>query len=144
MMDSYLRKWGMALVLSCVSCASSQYSITAQRQKVGLSYRASSRIHTKDHKKFCPPEGENILVSWDFSDEEFALVKKLLVLVRFYNQTEETQIHLLEKRRGADTFFFPCKQGSGGILSYKIVLLTASGNVVEEVKSRLWVEKIEA
>ncbi|MEM8628713.1 MAG: hypothetical protein AAGF04_01380 [Chlamydiota bacterium] len=129
-------------ILSITGCSFSPQALDVQRQIVTADYFASNRVGTKDTMRFSPTIGENLIVSWNCSDEEWNLDPQLALIVRLQDQEEKIQIHPLKRQRGAHIFFFPCFELGRQILCYKVVLIDRIGRELREEQSRLWVEKI--
>jgi hypothetical protein len=100
---------------------------------------ASTKINTPDPRQEDPPEGPRLLVCWKFPRELFCEGLSLSLTVRFWDHAEETLIYPLEKARSHHIFPFYGKK----ILTYKIDVLTQTGEVIETWEHHFWTKWIE-
>ncbi len=116
-----------------------------QQEWVDRNFLASSRIDTPDPRQQCPPEGQRLLVSWDFPKSLFKEELTLLVTVRLWDNTQDVLFHKMERKRDYAAFFFPNdKPGSDRrILTYRVQVLNGSGEVVETWNHHFWTELID-
>jgi hypothetical protein len=111
----------------------------AQKEKIDKSFLASSHILSPDPRQANPPEGESLLIRWDFPLSVFNENLTLQVKVRFYNTEEEVVIRPIIRKRDSCSLFFPHQQ----ILTYLIQALSDKGEVVSEWEHQFWVEWID-
>lgn len=105
-------------------------------------FLASSKVGTPDPRKEHPPEGQRLIVAWDFPKSLFLQNLRMIATVRFWDHREQIVTCLLERKRDTAAFFFPNKGLSekGKILTYLVQIVSDSGEVIETWEHPFWTE----
>lgn len=118
-------------------CSSNYFYV--QKEKIDKNFLASTHVHTPDPRQSCPPEGDSLIIRWDFPlsvfDEKLTLVSK----VRFCDAEEEVVIRSIFRKRDSCLLFFPNQQ----ILTYLIQAVSSNGRVVGQWEHQFWTEWID-
>lgn len=125
-----------------------------QQETVGVGFLASSVVGTPDPRQEDPPEGQRLLVGWDFPRSVFQKQIHLLISVRLWDYSLKEIVLPLERKRDAAAFFFPaCGSPSGSengpqngkgraIMTYRVQAVDREGNQVAVWDHQLWTEWI--
>ena len=116
-----------------------------QQEWVDRNFLASSHIRTPDPRQENPPEGQRLLVSWDFPRSVFEKRLQLSLTVRFWDDTQETFVQPIERKRDYAVFFFP-KDAEGAdrrILTYQVHAISEKGEIVGSWDHQFWTKLIE-
>lgn len=110
-----------------------------------VNFLASSHVGTPDPRRDDPPEGQRLLIGWNFPR---CMVEDGLVLwitVRLWDNTQDFVVQPIDRKRGSAAFYYPNKDDciDRRILTYKIEVLTSSGFLIETWKHHFWTELIE-
>ena len=101
-------------------------------------------MQTPDPRQENPTLGRRLAVSWDFPRSLFAKDLQLIVIVRFWDNTEETIVQPITRRRDFAVFFFPAASpDEKRILTYQVRAISAEGEVVGKWEHPLWTPLIE-
>ena len=115
-----------------------------QQDWVDRNFLASSWVQTPDPRQENPTLGRRLAVSWDFPRSLFAKDLQLIVIVRFWDNTEETIVQPITRRRDFAVFFFPAASpDEKRILTYQVRAISAEGEVVGKWEHPLWTPLIE-
>jgi hypothetical protein len=123
--------------LSLTGCSTNYFY--AQRERVDRNFLASTHIQTPDPRQLDPPEGDSLLIRWDFPLSVFEKDLTLIAKIRLWNTKEEVVIRPIERKRDSCSLFFPRQQ----ILTYLIQAVDAKGEVLSEWKHQFWTEWID-
>jgi len=101
-------------------------------------------VNTPDPRQEDPKTGERLAVSWEFPRSLFQKKLELHVTIRFWDNTEETFIQPIMRRRDFAVFFFPAKiQDKRRILTYQVRAISEEGEIVGSWEHPFWVPLIE-
>lgn len=110
-----------------------------QQEWVDGSHLASSHVGTPDPRQECPPEGQRILVAWRFPSFMVWEDLRLLLTVRYWDNTEQVKEEYVGKNRGVAAF--DCFEQR--ILTYRIQVVNGKGEIVETWEHQFWTELID-
>jgi hypothetical protein len=116
-----------------------RHHLYVQQEWVDRNFLASSHVNTPDPKLDDPPEGQRLLIAWDFPRSQFQKELSLAVSVRFWSDTQKEISYPLPKKRGYCAYFFPNEK----ILTYRVRVLTREGTVLESWNHHFWTQLIE-
>jgi hypothetical protein len=135
----------LVLFAACnlVSCYQNHFYV--QHETIDRNFLASSHIRTPDPRQEHPPEGQRLLVSWDFPRSIFEKKLKLQLTVRFWDDTQETLAQPIERRRDFAVFFFPNSVDGHDkrILTYRVEAVSQSGERVGLWEHPFWTQLID-
>ncbi len=114
-----------------------------QQEWVDRNFLASSHVGTPDPRQAHPPQGQRILTRWDFPRSLFEKQLTLVLTVRFWDNTQEVLSRPLDRRRDFIAFYFPAAEKERRILTYRLQVLSAEGEVIETWKHQFWTELID-
>lgn len=120
----------------CTSCYRNYFYV--QEEIVDRMSLASSHVGTPDPKQDCPPEGERLLISWNFPPSLFEKKPTLVVKVWFWDDSEETIIRLMHAKKDTLVLFFPRKS----ILTYSVQARSEDGLRIGEWEHPFWTERV--
>lgn len=129
--------FSIAFFLFSSSCSSNYFYV--QKEKVDRNFLASTHIHTPDPRQLDPPEGDSLLIRWDFPLSIFDESLSLIAKVRFCNTEEEVVIRPMFRKRDSCRLFFPHQQ----ILTYLVQAKNSSGDIVGQWEHQFWTEWID-
>ena len=100
---------------------------------------------TPDPRQADPPQGQRLLVSWDFPRSVFKDHLTLVATVRFWNNTQTVLTHPIERKRDYTAFYFPNKDPDidRRILTYRVQVFTGDGRLLETWEHHFWTELID-
>ena len=110
-----------------------------QQEWVDRNFLASSRVGTPDPRQECPPEGQRLLVAWRFPPYLFDEQLKLVLTVRFWDNTEEVFDLAIVNLKSYAAFPFYGKK----ILTYRIQIVNGNDEVVETWEHHFWTPRID-
>lgn len=116
-----------------------------QQEWVDADFLASSKVHTPDPRQAHPPQGQRLLIAWDFPKSVFDRRLTLAATVRFWDNTQTTIVQPIERKRDSIAHFFP-NDGQGAdrrILTYRVQIFAESGDLVETWNHQFWTELID-
>lgn len=122
-----------------VLCSCYKNHLYVQQEWVDRDFLASTKINTPDPRQAAPPEGQRLLISWDFPRSLFQEKLILVSTVRFWDNTEECLREPIERKRGYTAYFFP----SAKILTYRVQVFNVEGEAVETWEHHFWTELID-
>lgn len=116
-----------------------------QQEWVNANYLASSKVRTPDPRQEHPPIGQNLLVAWDFPKSLFQRNLTLVATVCLWNITQKVITYPIERMRDCTSFFFANDTPGSDqrILTYRIQIFTADGELVETWEHHFWTELID-
>ncbi len=114
-----------------------------QQEWVDRDFLASTKVGTPDPRQANPPDGQRLLVAWDFPKSMFAEQLSLLVTVRLWDNSQQLIVKPLERKRDVAAFYFPCTDREKRLLTYRIQVMTKEGKIIETWKHHFWTELIE-
>ena len=103
------------------------------------SFLASSHVGTPDPRQEDLIEGQRLLIAWRYPQNLMQDDLRLVLTVRFWDQSEEKFFSPLEKVRGHTAYnFFQQK-----ILTYRVQVLDKGGEVVDTWEHHFWTQWID-
>ncbi len=116
-----------------------------QQEWVNVSFLASRHVGSPDPRSENPPDGQRLLIAWHFPRCLLEEHLHMLITVRLWDQTEEKATRPIERRRGSFALDYPNPGDciDRRILTYKVEVFTASGELLETWKHQFWTEFIE-
>lgn len=118
--------------------------IYVRQERIDREYLASSYVHTPDPRQEDPPEGEKILISWDYPLSCYRKRLYMVLTVRLWDHTEQYFQQEIDRRRGIASFFFPEKGSSlPKILTYRIQVYDQENTIVETWEHQFWTPLID-
>ncbi len=116
-----------------------------QNEKVDKEYLASFHVSTPDPRLNDPPQGQRIIVSWDFPLSLYREKLTLMLTVRFWDNRQEVLVRKIDQKRGYDSFYFEdkTKDKKKRILTYRVVVVNEDGEIVDDWKHQFWTDLIE-
>lgn len=116
-----------------------RHHLYVQQEWVDRSFLASSYVNTPDPRQDDPPEGQRLLIAWDFPRSIFKKGLSLEISVRFWDDTQREIVRPAAKKRGYCAYFFPNEK----ILTYRVRVRTQDGEIIESWNHHFWTELIE-
>jgi len=101
-------------------------------------YLASTHVGTPDPRQDDPPLGQRLLVSWKFPGNIFNQGLKLVMVARFWDQSEEVIEQILERSWSYLELYFPSK-----LLTYKVEVFNFEGDKVGLWEHHFWTQLID-
>ncbi|HEX2583377.1 MAG TPA: hypothetical protein VHL30_04600 [Chlamydiales bacterium] len=114
-----------------------------QQEWIDERYLASTRVNTPDPRKGNPPNGQKLLVKWDFPKSQLDRQLTMLITVRLWNNSEQIFSRPVERKRDYIDLFFPTEDKNLRILTYKVEVFTKEKELVEVWKHHFWTELID-
>ena len=127
------------LILSFFLSSCTQNHFYVQQEKRDRTFLASSRVHTPDPRQYHPPEGDALLIYWDFPLNLLEKELELVAKVRLYNGKEEIVIRPILRAIDHYSIFFPGQK----ILTYLVQGVSSKGEVVGEWEHQFWTKWID-
>lgn len=127
----------LLFLLICSSCY--RHHLYVQQEWVDRNFLASSHVKTPDPRQSDPPEGQRLLIAWDFPRSIFKKDLKLVVSVRFWDDSQKEFEFPLSKKRGVQAYFFSKEK----ILTYRVQAISKDQEVIETWKHHFWTELID-
>lgn len=109
-----------------------------QQEWVDRNFLASSHVCSPDPRLDHPPEGQRLLIAWDFPHSLFQRELTLTAEVRFWKGPEQIISFPLERKRGTKALFFP----NDSILTYRVQVLSKDGSIVDTWKHHFFTKLI--
>lgn len=116
-----------------------RHHLYVQQEWVDRNFLASSHVGTPDPRQAKPPEGQRLLIAWDFPRSIFQKELTLEVSVRFWDDTQRNFHCQLQKKRSYTAYFFENEK----ILTYRVRVIAKDGEVIDTWKHHFWTELIE-
>jgi hypothetical protein len=137
-------KYCLAIVTIFMTTACYKQYLYVQQQWVDKSYLASSHVNTPDPEQLSPPYGRRINISWNFPVSQFRKGLTLIVTVRFNDNTQDIHNINISRKSGYTSLYFPDKVEGNikKVVTYKMVVVTQQGEIIETWKHQLWVDMI--
>lgn len=129
------------LLSICSGCYKNHLYV--QQEWIDRDFLASTKVGTPDPRQSNPPEGQRLIVAWDFPKSMFAEELTLHVIVRLWDNTEQVFSQPLDRKRDLATFYFPVKEKEKKILTYLVQVANGEGKVIETWKHHFWTKLIE-
>lgn len=125
------------------SCYKNHFNV--QQEWIDRNFLASSHIRTPDPRQEHPPVGQRLLVSWDFPRSVFEKHLQLSLTVRFWDDTQETILQPITRKRDFAVFFFPqdSEDPDRRILTYQVLAISEKGEIVGSWDHQFWTKLIE-
>lgn len=114
-----------------------------QQEWVDRNFLASTRVGTPDPRQEHPPEGQRLLVAWDFPRSLFERQLHLKITVLLWDNTQEMIEMPMERRRDTAAFYFPSKEKERSILTYRVQVFSKEGDLIETWNHHFWTELID-
>jgi hypothetical protein len=121
-----------------------QYYLSVCQEWVDVRYLASTNVHTPDPRQDHPPIGQMLILDWRIPKDLFSKKPEIVLDLILWDYTA-TQIRIPIKRRmdfATYRLFNEDYEKTGGILTYKAVIITENGKIFREWKHQLWVNLI--
>lgn len=128
-------------LLLCASCQ--KYYVQVTREKINRQSLASTFAKTPDPRQSSPPKGERLIIQWNLMQEDVKdYVCKLSLIYRNYEQ--ETIYFSVERERDVFSYFLLGEkyEKTGGIMTYKVEILSSNKEIVQSFKHQLWTNLI--
>lgn len=127
------------LLISVFSSSCYRHHLYVQEEWVDQNFLASTHVNSPDPRLNDPPEGQRLLIGWDFPRSIFTKDCFFVVNVRFWDQTQEVLSKPILRKRGSCAFFFSKKK----ILTYRVDVISQENEILETWKHHFWTEPIE-
>ena len=127
------------VVAALLFCSCYRHHLYVQQEWVDRNFLASTHVNTPDPRQLDPPDGQRLLIAWDFPRSIFLKELSFVVSVRFWDDTQQEIMDPIERKRGYRAFDFPKKK----ILTYRIQVISKEKEVIETWKHHFWTEQIE-
>jgi hypothetical protein len=135
----HLGKYKAFLILLLMMASCYRHHLYVQQEWVDRTFLASTHVNTPDPQQANPPEGQRLLIAWDFPRSVFQRELTLKTEVRFWSDQQKTYLLPISKKRGYTAIFFPKEK----ILTYRVQMISKEGDVVETWKHHFWTDLIE-
>jgi len=116
-----------------------RHHLYVQQEWVDRSFLASSHVNTPDPRQADPPDGQRLLIAWDFPRSIFNQELSFVVCVRFWDDSEQVLMDPIQRKRGYHAYYFPKKK----ILTYRVQVISKENEIIETWKHHFWTERIE-
>lgn len=110
-----------------------------QQEWVDRNFLASTRVGTPDPRQESPPTGQRLLVAWRFPLFLVDQKLKMLLTIRFWDNSEEVLCREIDKSKGYTAFNF----FNDRILTYRIDVVNGENCVIETWEHHFWTKLIE-
>ncbi len=100
---------------------------------------ASTKVGTPDPRQKDPPDGQKLLVAWDFPKSQFEEGLTVRAKIRFWDESEEVVEWEVERRRDGRALDFEKKK----ILTYQVEVVGKEGGILEVWEHQFWTKWIE-
>ena len=133
-------KWKFKFLVAALLFSSCYRNhLYVQQEWVDRNFLASSHVNTPDPRQSEPPEGQRLLIAWDFPRSIFLKDLSFAVTVRFWDDTQQEIVDPIQRKRGYQAFYFPKKK----ILTYRVQVVSKEKEVIETWKHQFWTERID-
>jgi hypothetical protein len=133
-------KWKFKFIVAALLFSSCYRNhLYVQQEWVDRNFLASSHVNTPDPRQSEPPEGQRLLIAWDFPRSIFLKDLSFAVTVRFWDDTQQEIVDPIQRKRGYQAFYFPKKK----ILTYRVQVVTKEKEVIETWNHQFWTERID-
>ncbi len=129
--------WALAALACFTGCCCRHLYV--QQECVDQNFLASTKVGTPDPRQKRCYEGQRLLIGWDFPRSLFQKGLSLEIRVRLWGEKEDVIAYRLERKRGAEAFFFPREK----IVTYLVNVVSDEGKIVETWKHHFWTELIQ-
>ncbi len=132
----------LLLLLPLTGCK--QYYLSLCQEWVDARYLASTHIGTPDPRQEHPATGQMLILDWRIPTEIFKKKPEVVLdLILWDYSTRQIRIPIKHRMDFATyRLFNEDYEKTGGILTYKAVIVTEDGKVFREWKHQLWVNLI--
>jgi len=115
-----------------------------QQEWVDRNFLASTHVGTPDPRQENPPEGQRLLIAWDFPRSIFEKQLHLVITVRLWDNTQKVVVHPMERKRDFTALFFPNKASNErSILTYRVQVFDKEDQLIETWNHHFWTELID-
>ncbi len=114
-----------------------------QQEWIDEKHLASTHVNTPDPRKAHPPNGQKLLVKWDFPKSQFDRQLTMLITVRLWDNSEQIFSRRVERKRDYIELFFSTEDKNLRILTYKVEVFTKDKELLEVWKHHFWTELID-
>jgi hypothetical protein len=129
--------WG----LLCGGCYKNHLYV--QQEWIDVDFLASHKVGTPDPKQEHPPQGQRLIVAWDFPKSLFLRNLTVIATIRLWDHTELDFSLPVERKRDTVAFFVPEDWAKGEkILTYRVQIVAADGEIVETWTHHFWTEPV--
>lgn len=116
-----------------------QKHLYVQQEWMDEQFLASTYTHTPDPRQDNPPKGQRLILAWDFPLSLYKEQLSLITTVRLWDNQEMVYTLPLVRKRGYHVYSFPGnRQKKVRILTYKVEVKNARGELIETWKHQLW------
>lgn len=126
------------VVIAFVLSGCYRHHLYVQQEYVDRNFLASTHVNTPDPRQADPPEGQRLLIAWDFPRSIFNKELSFVVNVRFWDDTEKEILDPISRKRGYQAYYFPKKK----ILTYRVQVISKEKEIIETWKHHFWTEQI--
>ncbi|HKY99981.1 MAG TPA: hypothetical protein VJ112_02325 [Rhabdochlamydiaceae bacterium] len=139
----YITSFSLILLLGALA-GCGKYYLSVCQQWIDVRYLASTQAKTPDPRQDHPPQGQMIAIDWRVPNSIFKKKPEVVLDLIFWDYTTKTVCFPIEHRMGYVTYSLLDEDylKTGGILTYKVEIVTEDGDIYEEWKHQLWVNLI--
>lgn len=133
------------LFLICVFCNGCQKSyVTVVQEKIHRKYLASSFVDSPDPLQQELPHGRKLYISWNIGSAYQFTDCQIRISMIFRNRNTRTIDLVLPKKRGTLVYSLLGQDyyETEGLLTYKIELVTKTGEFLAEWRHQMWINMI--
>lgn len=109
-----------------------------QQEWVDRNFLASSHVGTPDPRQDDPPEGQRLLIAWRFPPVILDRQLKMILTVRFWDNSEEVLIRPIKETKGYAAYNFFDER----ILTYRIQVVDGENEIVETWEHHFWTKRV--
>jgi hypothetical protein len=132
-------KCKLVVIVSLLCSGCYRNHLYVQQEYVDRNFLASSHVNTPDPRQSDPPEGQRLLVGWNFSRCMMDQEPSFVISMRFWDDTDQEIVDIIPRKRGSRAYDFPKKK----ILTYRVQVVSKDGEILETWQHHFWTEKIE-
>jgi hypothetical protein len=121
-----------------------QYYLSVSQQWVDVEYLASTHVHTPDPRQAHPPVGQLLALDWRVPEDVFKQDPEVVLDLVLWDYTTR-QVRIPIKRRMDFTTYRLLNEDyekTGGILTYRAMIVLRDGEIFREWRHQLWVNLI--
>ncbi len=116
-----------------------RHHLYVQQEWVDRNSLASSHVNTPDPRQCDPPEGQRLLVAWQFPKSYFCRDLTIVATVRFWDDTQLVEKIPVIRKRSYKALFYSNQK----ILTYRVEVVTKEGEILETWQHQFWTELID-
>lgn len=137
-----IRQYSIFLLLFLCGCE--KYYLSVKKESIDRFSLASTFVKSPDPLQNHPPTGEELIIEWRLSPEDFDNDLVLVLSVVYNNHTKDLFSHPISKRRGMVTYSILNNDytKTNGFLTYKAEVKSKSGRILKKWEQQLWVDLI--